>query len=365
MQRGEARRFATRTSVTGAELTISDEATLRTLALDGHCQSEVVLLRGGGLSMAQPLELVKIMCLVTLGWLSGSAAESLEAPRVLLLGLGGGSIARVLSATMPPMGWVHSVELEPEVIQAAVDYFGLVVRDRCCTVEAGEAGTFLRRHHRAISTPKRLTNGGECSTADDVGSGEGGVSGGGDGRVKTANTESGDAASSPADARNVAEEGMGTAPRSRFDVILLDAFTSDGLSVTTQQRATLHDAAHCLTDRGILLINLHTGDLDDPDYYVARRVLRLLCERFGSVYRVLCTSTQNLIAICHQGDFLDAEAWQARLQEVLNRPTVAEACTNFELDTMMSRFDFVGGIGSPMSDDDEEKERELGLKPRE
>jgi hypothetical protein len=106
---------------------------------------------------------------------------------------------------------------------------------------------------------------------------------------------------------------------------------------------------------------LHTGDLDDPDYYIARRVLRALCKRFDSVYTALCATTQNLIAICHQGDFLQLDEWSSQLNGQLERPEVAAVCKGFSLDATMSRFDFVGGKEEPMSDEDAEAASRLGL----
>jgi hypothetical protein len=134
----------------------------------------------------------------------------------------------------------------------------------------------------------------------------------------------------------------------------VDAFTSEGLSESTQSMSTLEDAAACLSTKGLLLVNLHTGDVDDPDHWIARRVLRKLCARFDSVYSMLCSTTQNLIALCHQGDLLDADVWESRLAAQLARKDVSAACKGFDLNLAMSRFDFIGGKDQPMSDDDEE-----------
>ena len=274
------------TSVTGARLTVDETSSgLRTLYLDDNIQSEVQVNRDGSLSMAQPLELVQIMSLLSLSWIA-----DVEAPSVLLIGIGGGSIARVLAALMPPAGKVHSLDLEPEVVQAAIDFFGLPNVAPRCTAVAGDGAEHMKEHCR-----KRSAAG--------------------------------------------------------YDVLILDAFTSDGLADSTQRQSTLDDAAGCLSARGILLVNLHTGDLDDPDYYVARRVLRALCARFGAVYSVLCGSTQNLIAVCHQGEFLEAGLWEAQIAEQLARKEVLAACASFSLAGTMSRFDYVGGKDDPMEDE--------------
>ena len=107
-------------SVTGAVLTVEETRTgLRSLNLSGQCQSDIQVLGGTILSKKQPLELVQIMSVISLGWLDLIATP---AGRALLIGLGGGSIARVLADNMAPGHSIHSVELEPEVLQAAVDW---------------------------------------------------------------------------------------------------------------------------------------------------------------------------------------------------------------------------------------------------
>lgn len=84
---------------------------------------------------------------------------------------------------------------------------------------------------------------------------------------------------------------------------------------------------------------------------MARRVLRALCTRFDAVYSIGCASTQNLIAVCHQGDFLDASGWEGLLEAQLARPAVQSACVGFQLPAMMDRFTFEGGKASPMRDE--------------
>ena len=288
--------FQTRTSVTGAMLTVSEEDGIRTLFLDDLCQSDVHVRDDGLLDCAQPLELVQVMSLFASSWCTG------DAPRVLLLGLGGGSIARVLRSALPRLGRLHSVELEPEVITAATQFFGLELDETHCTVEAAECSNFLKQEHTKL-------------------------------RKKCASRQNGN------------------------DVILLDAFTSQGLAPSVREQATLDHARGCLSPTGLLLVNLHTGppsDPDDPDYYIARAVLRSLCARFESVYSILCNTTQNLIAVCHDGSFLDSDEWQSRLAAQLQIPEIRAALVSFDLGCMMNRFEFVGGIEQPMSEDDGE-----------
>lgn len=283
------------TSVTGAHMTIQEEAGGKiVMYLDQLEQSEVQIKNRetGELSMAQPLELVQVMSLMSLAWLAGGTSSTPDAPRVLLIGIGGGSITRVLAATLPEKGFMHSLDLEPEVVQAAIDFFGMPVSERC-TSEAADGAAYMRAHRR------------RCEA---------------------------DAAAA-------------------YDVLILDAFTSEGLAASTQTQSTLDDAAACVSPGGLLLVNLHTGpknDPDDQDYYVARRVLRTLCTRFDAVYSINCATTQNLIAVCHRGDLLDAGAWESRIEAQLARPGVQQACVGFQLPPMMRRFDYVGGKSDPM-----------------
>ena len=65
-----------KTSVTGAEMTIEETIDgLRTLYLDKHTQSEIrVVGKDDGKDLfakVEPLELVQIMSIVTLGWIDG------------------------------------------------------------------------------------------------------------------------------------------------------------------------------------------------------------------------------------------------------------------------------------------------------
>lgn len=280
------------TSVTGAKLTVEESATgLRIIYLDGHEQSEVQVKKDGSLSMAQPLELVQVMSLVSLAWLHGGTAADPDAPNVLLIGIGGGSIARVLAATMPgSAAKIHSLDLEPEVVAAAVEYFGLPQTERC-TAAAGDGAAYMKAYRR--KTPK-------------------------------------------------------------YDVLLLDAFTSEGLAASTQRQSTLDDAASCLSPNGLLIVNLHTGKKDDPDdddYYVARRVLRALCVRFGAVYTIRCRTTWNLIALAHQGEMKDASEWDSRISSQFDNEIVRQACVGFSLPEVMEKFEYVGGKDDPMEEE--------------
>ena len=325
----------TPSSGTGVMVSVEEERGVRTLYLDGHCQSDALVLADGSLSPAQPLELVRIMSVLTLGWAARGTSTTSDAPRVLLLGLGGGSIARVLASALPPAGRVHSVELEPEVITAAATYFGLELSEPRCTAEAGECATFLKSRHRWLLAEGAKQGADAVDDADGFG----------------ADAE----AAVATEAAGAAEAAVGTADDGRYDVILLDVFDAEGLSPSARKNPTLDAAAGCLSRAGLLMINVHTGppdDPDDPDYYIARGVLRLLCQRFDSVYSVHCSTTQNLIAVCHWGNALDADEWEGLLAAELQRPVVQASCGAMVLEQVLDHFDFVGGKDEPLSDDD-------------
>ena len=102
MQAAEPRLlFEAKCSVTGVMCTVTEEEApflagrrlTRTLSLGGHCQSEVFVEADGTLSLAQPLELVQVMLLLSLAWLRERAQ-----PRVVIAGIGGGSLPRALVA---------------------------------------------------------------------------------------------------------------------------------------------------------------------------------------------------------------------------------------------------------------------------
>ena len=304
-----------------------DEAAdgLRSLFLDEHVQSEIrVIAREEDgketFSKAEPLELVQVMSIMSLAWVDGfgaktepavvsppseeaevvpvppSSSSSAPPSSVLLIGVGGGSIANVLLSALPADSTLHLVELEPEVLQAAVDFFGVQMVAPRCTGEAADGAAIMRDHAA------------KCRSARAMG---------------------------------------GSVPG--YDVLILDAFTKDGLAASTQQKATLDDAAARLSDRGLLIVNLHTGDESDPDYVVARGVLRSLAVRFDAVYSVLCSTTLNLIAVCHQGPFLDADDWEGRLKAQMLRAELRGRLPHLDISRTMSRFDFVGGKAHKVS----------------
>lgn len=68
------------------------------------------------------------------------------APRdVLMIGLGGGSIARFVHALMPATR-MTAVEVNPRVVAAARSYFGLPADDERLTVEIADGGAYVPAH---------------------------------------------------------------------------------------------------------------------------------------------------------------------------------------------------------------------------
>ena len=278
----------------GPEVTVIEEDGVRTLALDGQTQSELVVKNDGSLGTSQPLELVQVLLMSSLTWADGlgrvAAAMPTACKRVVLLGLGGGSVARGLASLLPPEGTVHSVELLPEVLQAALDFFGLELRPPRCTAEVGEASAFLR----AAASSRETGPGGDR-------------------------------------------------------IVILDAFDVDGLATSMERDETLDDAAGLAGNTGVALVNLHNGrpsDPTDPDHAQCRRMLSALCRKFDAVYRWDCQQTLNVIAIAHQGEMLiEDAAWRHALEATLERAGVADWCDGFDLAGAMERIDYVGGRG--------------------
>ena len=301
------------TSVTGAELTVFTEGSILTLALDDHCQSEVFVESDGKtLSLAQPLELVQMIVLYTMGWLEHTRARGAEQQRVLLCGLGGGSIARVITALTPSCVHTHSIELEPEVLCAAADLCGLELSERC-SAEAADVALFLKERAEASARGAKRGRQGEAR------------------------------------AKRQAE---------LYDVLILDAFTSEGLCSSVQQRATLDDAAACIGPHGVLIVNLHTGGPGDPDYATAKKVLRMLCRRFCRVYAATCASTHNIIAVCHACDepgdgralwklLVEAQLRQPAVKAALHSGPAARGYPGFEVGPALERLQYVGGVDDP------------------
>lgn len=300
------------TSVTGAELLVDEGPNergvmIRGMHLGGYCQSEAEILSDGTLSFEQPLELVQHLVLVSLCWLrwleAGTASMSTGSPRVLLVGLGGGSVARALLSLDPSVS-LHCVELEPEVITVAHQHFGLPGLPRCTTVagEAGEALAGLARKCKGRDSKKRQ-------------------------RMETETAEGGD--------------------RDAFEIVILDAFSADGLAESVRDGGALRAGARCIRKSGLLLVNLHTaqgtGALRDADYATSRAVLRRLCEIFDVVLKIECAAHQNVLALCHYGEMQDVEAWGEALSAQLRRAEVRAMCPEYDVDEHLERFDYVGG----------------------
>ena len=267
-----------RTARTGTELSVREQAGVRALYLGDTVQTEawVFARHGGAIELAQPWELVQLMLVLVLAWLEATPARS----RVLVVGLGGGSLPHALAAFGVDVR-VHSIELEEEMLDAATRWFGLVLTERC-TAEVAEAGAWLRG-----------------------------------------------------------------APGGAWDVIVLDVFTAAGLADCVADGGGLRESARVVAEGGLVIVDLHTahgeGADDDADRQAAGRVLRTLCTLFGHVYRFELTQTDNVLALCHNGDRrLDGAAWQTAMFGAWAR--AAEACPGLDLRGALERLERVGGL---------------------
>jgi spermidine synthase len=256
-------------------LTVRAAAGLRSLFLDDLVQSEVWYFeRRGGLQLALPWEVMQLMLLSTLALLHGREDES---PRALVVGLGGGSLPRTVSLLAPALR-VHSIELEPAVLEAATAWFGLKLDGRV-TAEVAEAGSYL------AETPS--------GTWDVI--------------VLDAFSASG-LAGCVADGAALRDAVRALKPDG---VLIVDLHTSHGQGADSQ----------------------------DADYRTTESVLSTLMSLFPSVHRWDCASCQNVLAICRcvaETESAPTELLHEQIRTVW--PTAAEACSGLDLQAALTRL---------------------------
>mmetsp|Transcript_15226 Transcript_15226/g.32540 ORF Transcript_15226/g.32540 Transcript_15226/m.32540 type:complete len:312 (+) Transcript_15226:83-1018(+) len=276
-----------RTTVTGAVLRVVEREGRRLLYLGDLCQSEAVLDVDGSVSIIQDWELIQCISLVALAWLRHSPNAF---RRALVLGVGGGNLVRLFQELLPAESFIRGVELEPEVIAAAEDYFGLRPTP-FCDIRVGDAMDQLALQSAA------------------------------------------------------GQQGE------KYHLIVLDCFTADGLASRIADGSAMEDAAACLLPEGICIVDLHTAHgveaLTDHDYAVAMRVLHHICSFFDCVYKLDCASSLNLIGICHFGELRDIDQWETMIGETLDDERIRKLCPGFQLAGCLERLDFVGGRSDP------------------
>ena len=183
--------------------------------------------------------------------------------RALLLGTGGGVVARTLLTLNPSLS-VHCVELEPEVLEVAVKYFGMVVDNQRCTVSVGDAAAFIQ----------------QAATDSSV-------------------------------------HGQ---PQ---DVIIVDCFCADGLAATVKDGTLLQHLDACLAPGGLCVVNTTWGAVSGVDAgargETASALVAILSERFDAVYTVKAESTRNIVLLAHRGEPCSAARWRDMLRPALQR----------------------------------------------
>ena len=262
-----------RTTASGALLSVTESQGIRQLHLGTTVQSEVAVSNAGELETALVEEWTQLIVAVVHGWLAEHREIAAEGRRALMLGCGGGVIARALL----PLLAVHIVELEPEVLEAAESYFGLALGERC-TSEIGDAVAWLEHHTRGPHQAFGVVIV-DCFTAD-------GLAGG------------------------VADGSMLAR--------LADVVGDDGLCIVN-----LHTCpGKPLEARS------------ESDWESARRAMSQLRARFACVYALPARSCQNVLAVCHQGAARSPAGWQALVDAGLHHHGAAAACTDIRSTTV-------------------------------
>ena len=255
--------FRSVSSVMGDLVRVVEAASVRSLYLSELIQSDAIVEADGTISFAQPDEHVPLLLALALAWLEHGAAA-----RMLLCGVGGGNVMRCI-ARLIPLARVHGVELEPEVLEAAIKYFGLELGE-LITAEVDDARAFLKRCASAIK--------GRSESESEVASSEH--------ERQEYRTESRATMSTP---RN--EHPSDDAKP--FDVLMIDCFSGEGLAEAVLNGSALRHAAACLTPvlhcgeqdtcsspcatfGGLCIVNLHTARgkeaMGDTDYIASKKV---------------------------------------------------------------------------------------------
>ena len=253
-----------RTTASGALLSVTEAQGIRQLHLGTTVQSEVCVSNAGELETALVEEWTQLIVALAYGWVAERREIAAEGRRALLLGCGGGVIARALL----PLLAVHIVELEPEVFEAAQSHFGLKLGERC-TSDVGCAVAWLERQVPLAARAFEIVIV-DCFTAD-------GLAGG------------------------VADGSMLAR--------LADVVGDGGLCVVN-----LHTCpGKSLEER------------TEADWEGARCAMSRLRARFACVYALPARSCQNVLAVCHQGATRSPTCWQALVEAGL-RHGAAAAC---------------------------------------
>lgn len=135
MSRGRKRRGGGRTRHSSVE--VSEQGGLRTLHLGGEAiQSAIRLSAPNELALAYTRAMMSFLLFV-------------PQPRdLLMIGLGGGSMARFVYERMPAVD-MTTVEINPQVIAAARNFFDLPPDDERFRVELDDGGQYVRRRRNA------------------------------------------------------------------------------------------------------------------------------------------------------------------------------------------------------------------------
>lgn len=136
----------------GALLTVTEARGKRWLSLGSVIQSIVFVDADGRAKLTQAEEWTQLLTVCADAWMQRLAPVDGTPQRALLLGVGGGIVARSLLALNATVSlWL--VELEQDVLEASQRFFGLMLDDERCTVRVLDASAFLEWHAAGAQQP--------------------------------------------------------------------------------------------------------------------------------------------------------------------------------------------------------------------
>ena len=271
----------------GTLLSVTEGRGVRMLHLGASTQSEVGVDKFGHLRFELVEEWTQAMVACTYSWSALQTQTHVEdrlLPNVLMVGGGGGIIARALLSKLH----VHIVELEPVVLEVAQTHFGLHLGTQC-SATFGDGATFLAQRADAVRA--------------------------------------------------------GTA--SRFGIVLIDCFTPDGVAPCVADGSICAPLADCVAPDGLAIVNLHrtagtsSEDPSDEAWAAPHTVMSRLRERFDTVMSLSARTSRNVLALCHQGEPRSIDAWCAAVDAGLGLGAAA-ACPDVTGESLRERLRLFG-----------------------
>ena len=130
--------------------------------------------------------------------------------------------------------------------------------------------------------------------------------------------------------------------RRRFDVVVVDCFTPDGVAPGVADGSMLSNMSKVLREGGLCIVNLHTAPGKAPherNEAAAGRAMDSLAQSFSCVHRLEARSCRNVLALCHQGTPPAADEWHRMVKAVLEQGP--ETCPDITADDFVAQLQCV------------------------